>query len=644
MKRFVGIVSLIAVIVSLALPAQASMRPKQVQQQPQSATAVATVQSSPSSGGASYEAGRECYDRVRKSPRLKRSKREWQRCIDIFARVANSNAGTLRGARASYSVARLSREKYFNTRGSKSDVNEALEYYNRVVAQYPKSNLADDSLYNIAALRLRLGEKDRAKKALKALLKRYPRSDYAPTARKMLKDMDKPKAAGRAETAVAYEEITYDEPAYRAPHSSEPTTTPLPQASFEYSDKLASSKDPGLLLDVSHEQRQDDTIVTLFFNRPVEYKAIFDSGKLRRRSHPTLEVQLRETHPFIELPKKMNVSSLMVKRIKIGQRILGGTNVDIQLKRDADYTIRPYRRSLDIIFSEADRGRPNTRKSTVTPKYNMVTTESAAVVVMDEGPLPEPEPAAKPSKARKLLDKIAFWKRKKKDNELRIVIDPGHGGDEDGAIGPHGVREKDVTLQIAQMAAEQLRSQLGAKVWLTRKKDKNVSLEKRYKIAKKKRADLFISIHANASPDHKHSGIETYYLNNATDEAALKLAERENQSWRGSRSDIDRILSTMMQNAVTDESRVLANSVHKNIMDNVKARYKGVRDRKVRSALFYVLVGTQCPSILVETAFITNPREEMRLADPTYQQQIADAVVAGVKNYEDASQGRMANL
>lgn len=640
MRRLLGALILFAIIITIALPAHASMRPRQTQKKAQP-----TATAAPVSQGASYEAGRECYDRVRKSPRLKRKKREWQRCIDIFAKVARAQAGSPQGAQASYSVARLSREKYFNTRGSKSDVTESLQYYNRVVSEYPKSNLADDALYNIAALRLRTGEKARAKKALKALLKRYPRSDYAPTARKMLKQMDAPKKTERVETVVAYEQITYDEPAYSAPRGSDPTTTPLPKPTFEYSDKPATGSNPGLLVEVAHEQRQNDTVVTLFFNRPVEYKTIFDSGKRRRRSHPKLEVQLKETHPFIELPRKLNVSSLMVRRIKIAQRILGGTNVDIQLKRDVDYTIKPYQRSLDIIFSEANRGQPNTRKPTVMPKYNMVaTTEVMAVAVVDEGPLPKPAAGVRSSKTRAFLDKMAFWKRKKKDGQLRIVLDPGHGGDEDGAVGPHGVREKDVTLQIAQMAAEQLRTQLGAKVWLTRTKDKNVSLEKRYKIAKKKKADIFISIHANASPNHKHKGIETYYLNNASDEAAMKLAARENQSWKGPRSNIDQVLSTMMQNAVTDESRELATSVHTNIIKNVKSRYKGVRDRKVRSALFYVLVGTQCPSILVESSFITNPREEMRLADPTYQQQIADAIVAGVKTYEDASHGRMANL
>lgn len=638
MRRLLGVLTLLSIVIVTALPAHASMRPRQTQKKAQP-TAIAA----PASQGASYEAGRECYDRVRKSPRLKRKKREWQRCIDIFAKVARSQAGSPRGAQASYSVARLSREKYFNTRGSKSDMTEALQYYNRVVSEYPKSNLADDALYNIAALRLRAGEKVRAKKALKALLKRYPRSDYAPTARKMLKEMDAPKKTERVETVVAYEQITYDEPAYSASRSSDPTTTPLPKPTFEFSDKPATGKDPGLLIEVAHEQRQNDTVVTLFFNRPVEYKAIFDSGKQRRRSRPKLEIQLKETHPFIELPRKLNVSSLMVRRIKIAQRILGGTNVDIQLKRDVDYTIKSYQRSLDIIFSEADRGQPNTRKPTVMPKYNMVATEVMAVAVVGEGPLPKAA-AVRPSKTRAFLNKMAFWKRKKKDGQLRIVLDPGHGGDEYGAVGPHGVREKDITLQIAQMAAEQLRSQLGAKVWLTRTKDKNVSLEKRYKIAKRKKADIFISIHANASPNHKHKGIETYYLNNATDEAAMKLAARENQSWKGPRSDIEQVLSTMMQNAVTDESRELATAVHGNIVKNVKSRYKGVRDRKVRSGLFYVLVGTQCPSILVESSFITNPREEMRLADPTYQQQIADAIVTGVRTYEDASHGRMANL
>ena len=641
MRRLLGGTTLLTIIISMALVTQASVAKSRALSRPVSRSSAAA------SGAISYDEGRACYQRVHASKALSRKASAWQRCINIFETVANLQAGTKNGERAAFSAARLSREKYFHTRGEKRDLHEALQSYNRVVAEYPKSNLADDALYNIAALRLRAGEKDRAKKALKVLIKRYPRSDYAPTARRMLKEIDAPKVATTYPTEVAYEEVSYEEASYQSPRSADPMTKPLPAASFEYSDKPASGKNPGLLLEVAHERQRSDSIVTLFFNRPVEFKTIFDSGKGRRRSRrPNLEVQVKETHPFIELPRKINVSSSLVKRIKIGQRILGGTNVDIHLRHNVDYTVKPYHRSLDIIFSEADRMRTNSKKPTVVPKfnYNTMVTGVAAVAVVDEKPLPVPEYVADKPAKKSFFDKITFWKHKKKHGQLRIVLDPGHGGDEYGAIGPHGVREKDVTLQIAQMAAEQLRAQLGAKVWLTRTKDKNVSLEKRYKLAKKKKADLFVSIHANASSNHKHRGIETYYLNNATDEAAVRLAARENQSWKGSRNDIDQILATMLQTAITDESRELAKAVHTNIVKNVKSKYKLVRDRRVRSALFYVLVGTQCPSILVETSFITNPREEMRLVDPTYQQQIADAIVTGVRTFESKPQGSKATL
>lgn len=534
-----------------------------------------------------YEAGKACYNRVKADPRLSKDRTEWRRCIYIFESIANSQSGTV-ASKASYSAARLSRELYFQ-KHNRTDLDNALANYNRVIAEYPKSNLADDSLYHIGLIRFhQTKEPARAKKAFQTVIKRYPNSDSAGPARKMLASMErKPEI---------------DEKPSSVPEDRTPETAYSVEKT--YSDVPASSKNPGVLIDMSHSQRGDDTVVKLSFDRPVSYRATFDTGKGRSKSS-SLELMLRETYARIGLPQKLKINSSTIRQVRVKPRILGGTVVDFSLHGDTNYSIVQDRRSIDVVVSRANFSQPEVGR-----------------------------------RSRSTYKKESFWKRmwpwknkSRKDSKLRIVIDPGHGGEEDGAVGPHGVAEKSVVMSISKLLEERLRNDLGAKVWLTRKKDKTVSLKKRYKKARKKKADLFISVHANASQNPKHRGIETYYLNNATDEAAKKLAARENESWTGPKSDIDRVLATMLQNAITDESRELASDVQETLVANLKERYRDVRNRKARSALFYVLVGTECPSILVETSFITNPREEMRLADPTYQQLVASSIADGVKKF-----------
>jgi len=219
-----------------------------------------------------------------------------------------------------------------------------------------------------------------------------------------------------------------------------------------------------------------------------------------------------------------------------------------------------------------------------------------------------------------------------------IVLDPGHGGSDTGAVGPGGTQEKDLTLEIAKRLSSELKDKItGAVVYLTRESDRALILDERVAFANKKRADLFISIHANASESSKERGIQTYYLNNATDSAASRLAAQENKSSGRKTSDLDKIISTMIQNASAEESRELAGFVHKSLVKGLSHRYSMIKDEKVRSALFYVLVGVKCPSILVEVSYVSNPAEEKRLTSRKYQKDIADAISAGVSNHITAS-------
>lgn len=224
------------------------------------------------------------------------------------------------------------------------------------------------------------------------------------------------------------------------------------------------------------------------------------------------------------------------------------------------------------------------------------------------------------------------------------MIDPGHGGKDDGAKGPHGIKEKDLTLKIAKQLAAVLRNTLDAEVRLTRQDDRYIPLEERNTLGNKVNADMFVSIHVNASESRDPHGIETYYLNTASDKAAKRLADRENRAFGKEASTLEKILTTMLQNANTDESRELAISVQSSMIQHLSKSFPNVLDKHVKTALFYVLVGSKSPSILVETGFVSNPIEEKRLNSADYQRQLVESLATGIKKYLNASQAVRRNL
>jgi N-acetylmuramoyl-L-alanine amidase len=216
----------------------------------------------------------------------------------------------------------------------------------------------------------------------------------------------------------------------------------------------------------------------------------------------------------------------------------------------------------------------------------------------------------------------------------RIVIDPGHGGKDYGAPGfLPGVYEKDITLEIARRLAKKIREELGCEVIMTRNSDRYVSLEERTAIANTKNADLFISIHANAARDKRAYGLETFYLNLATDSDAILVAARENATSTKNISDLETILSDLMQNAKINESSRLAVYVEKSMCRYLGDHYSRVKGKGVKQAPFYVLLGAQMPAILIETSFISNPRECKRLMNTAYQDKMAQSIVIGIKKY-----------
>jgi N-acetylmuramoyl-L-alanine amidase len=217
----------------------------------------------------------------------------------------------------------------------------------------------------------------------------------------------------------------------------------------------------------------------------------------------------------------------------------------------------------------------------------------------------------------------------------KIVLDPGHGGDDPGAEG--FAVEKAMTLDIAQRLATLLRQRLGAEVVLTRERDETLPLKARTAQANAEGADLFVSIHANASPAGRLRGIETYYLDNSTDHATLRLAKLENGldllRPKNGEANLRYILSDLVQVGKLDQSVRLARSVQRGLVTHLRSRYPGIVDLGVKRGPFYVLVGAYMPCVLVETAFLTHPVEGRRLARDEYRADVAQGLYTGIAGF-----------
>jgi N-acetylmuramoyl-L-alanine amidase len=219
---------------------------------------------------------------------------------------------------------------------------------------------------------------------------------------------------------------------------------------------------------------------------------------------------------------------------------------------------------------------------------------------------------------------------------VRVVLDPGHGGKDTGAVGPTGVREKDVTLDVAHRVAPVLASQ-GLQVVLTRDDDRFVSLEERTARANAFGADLFVSIHCNASETKARRGVETYVLDTTRDEIAARVAARENATTQAASAELAALLGSLRMASDAKRSMRFGQLLQRASTTALRARFADALDGGVHTAGFYVLVGARMPSVLFETSYISNPVEETRLGSEDYRQLLADAIINAVKAYR---QGR----
>ena len=221
----------------------------------------------------------------------------------------------------------------------------------------------------------------------------------------------------------------------------------------------------------------------------------------------------------------------------------------------------------------------------------------------------------------------------------KIVIDPGHGGHDTGTIGPNGLEEKDLVLEVGRRLGKLLETRLGAEVVYTRKNDTFIPLETRTAVANQQRADLFISIHANSSHDPAARGVETYYLNFTSSPDALEVAARENAVSEKSIYELGDLVKKIALKEKIEESREFASDVQSSLHSGLAAKSPAIRDRGVKKAPFIVLIGANMPSILAEISFVSNPTDEHRLETSEYRQRIAESLYRGIAKYVDGLSG-----
>jgi len=215
----------------------------------------------------------------------------------------------------------------------------------------------------------------------------------------------------------------------------------------------------------------------------------------------------------------------------------------------------------------------------------------------------------------------------------RIVIDPGHGGKDPGCIGKNGLQEKDVVLDVCKELQKLLSSQTGLEVILTRETDIFLPVENRPVIANQKRADLYVSVHANAFPSSKRSGVQTFFLNFSQDPSVTTIAARENATSTKNISEMKDIITRIAQNSKIVESKELAEKIQTNLSRTLSKEYTSVKDLGVKGGPFWVLIGGEMPSVLVEISHLSNAQEAERLKSSPYRRLVAQGIVNGIKDY-----------
>lgn len=405
-----------------------------------------------------------------------------------------------------------------------------------------------------------------------------------------------------------------------------------------FSARTSSANDYAVLRTISYERDNASEWIRLEFDHPVESKSATLDKSTTHNLPARVYIDFFDARLSAKVPSAITPQSTLVQRIRIAQReptiIRLVCEVSRPLKRSSYNISRdPQSSVVTVIFpitrhlrsatssrivkSTSSSRRPAASSSAV----NAGRSSSQAVVGMEHA-----DSASQPERSGKSPNRNCI-----------IVIDPGHGGKDPGAIGYNGLQEKDVCLALGLALKKRLERETWCKAILTRSSDVFLSLAQRAKIANDNNADLFISLHTNSHDDQSLRGIETYYLDFSSDDDARRVAARENFTTPEAIGDLEMILFDLLQSSKINTSSILAGYVHNALVGRLTERYASVRNLGVKHAPLRILIDADMPCIIIETAFISNPEDARRLTDLQHQQLLAEAITEGIRGFKTSS-------
>ncbi|MEA3334079.1 MAG: N-acetylmuramoyl-L-alanine amidase [Pseudomonadota bacterium] len=544
-----------------------------------------------------YKQAKANYNRFMANPKGWGQRRRWESLIKDFDVLARNYPRSKRADDALYLAAGLYSSLH-NYSGWSSDLQQAAKRYKMLIKSYDQSRLADDALYNLGVIALKLKDKKKARVQWQCLLRDYPESDMRERARTSLNDLSSSKTKKSArKSRIPRKKAKVSKTKFRQGGTYK---APAKVVKAKKNNRKGLSR----VLDLRHWSSPTYTRVVIDLDRETEFtKGIL---KDRHNSKKTKSIYLNLADSMVpEIKREMPINDGILQRVKVSQFNSRTVRAVIHVADIDHYKIfalsHPPRIVIDVIGGDYKKSRKKRSRTNPVTK----ATKTGAL-----------------SLAQQLGLGVGT-----------IVIDAGHGGKDPGALSAGGSREKDVVLDITKRLRSVLKSRLKCRVVTTRDSDLFIPLEERTVVANTKKADLFISIHANASRNRRVHGVETYFLNLSTDKEAMELAALENATSTKNIGQLQSILNDLMQNSKIKESSRLASCVQHSLVNRLRKSYSKVNDLGVKQAPFYVLIGAQMPSILVEVSFISNKMEAQRLGTGAYRQKIAEGLADGIEKY-----------
>jgi N-acetylmuramoyl-L-alanine amidase len=643
--------------------------------------------------GAQFARAEEQRAILNSKPAEKRTLAEYKQVVASYRRVYLINPRAAEVVDSLLSVAELYTE--MGDRFGRSYYQSAVDSYLFLVHEYPGSKYSQDAMLRIGKLqRDQLGDSALATKTYEDFLKKYPHSPRKREAQGELAELALLQHTDTSEPAGTAPTPSRNVPPATVAAAPEETETPGPVHGGVEATRRNGSEGAPRIRRISTSANADATRVTIDLEDTVQYS----SARIANPDRIFFDLHSARLTPEVARGN-VQVEGNLLTAVRVAQNQAGVVRVVLDVNGVKDYaasllsnppqlmiflysTVRngaairtakakspksqsgADQASEDTIVSSGDSGnvksvseknsgddpsvspsnamtrsaasggKSSRGKQLSSTSANTVANTNAKPDLIRPSSAPQPTRDGQSTLTRALGLKIG-----------RIVIDAGHGGHDTGTIGPTGLMEKDLCLDVALRLGKIIQQRLpGADIVYTRSDDTFIPLEERTNIANQAKADLFISIHANSSQDHAARGVETYYLNLKGSAEAMEVAARENASSDQGVHDLEDLVKKIARNEKIDESKEFAEDIQDSLAKRMQKASKSVKDRGVRKAPFVVLIGADMPSILTEISFLSNPADEKLLKQPEYRQRVAEGLYQGVASYLQSLNSMTLNL